>query len=323
MRALAAVLLMLLAVVLGGCGYAGEPLPPALRRPARVTDLQAAERGASIVVQFSIPKTTTEDLAIEGPQDVELRIGLAAEGGFDPDVWQRTSDRVPNVPQDQAVARVAIPVANYTGKTVVVGVNVHGPQGRSAGWSNFVVVPVVSPLPKPQGLEATDAADAIALDWHAAAGEFRIYRKTLGDASFVLLGSVTRPPYADAAIEYGKSYQYYVETTEKTGETVALSEPSEEVTFKPVDKFAPAVPAEVAAVPGARRIELVWARNVEKDFAGYRVYRNGQRLADNLTAPSFSDQSVQPGTKYQYQISAFDATGNESAKSPVAEAEIP
>ena len=55
MRVLA-VLVILAAAVLSGCGYAGEPLPPALSRPMRVTDLQAVERGENIAVQFTVPK---------------------------------------------------------------------------------------------------------------------------------------------------------------------------------------------------------------------------------------------------------------------------
>ncbi len=313
------VLVILLAAMLCGCGYTGEPLPPALRRPVPVLDLRAVERGANIEVQFTVPLTTTEALAIQGQPDIELRIGTAGEGGFDVGAWQQTADLVPNV----HAGSVEIPVGKFVGKTVIVGVNVHGPHGRTAGWSNFVTVPVVPPLAKPEGLEAKDAPDAVSLDWHAAAGEFRVYRKSVDGTIWELSATVPKPPYNDATIEYGKTYQYYLEAAEKTGETAALSEASAVITFKPVDKFAPAVPAGLVVVAGARGIELVWERNAENDFAGYRIYRNDVKLVDNLTAPSYSDQSVQAGTKYRYQLTAFDKAGNESAKSPVAETALP
>src|ERR1035438_1387784 len=79
-----------LALLLTGCGYVGEPLPPALRRPVLVNDLAAVQVGSNIVIQFTIPKITTEDLPIKGGEDIELRVGPQA-----PDMasWQRTSDR--------------------------------------------------------------------------------------------------------------------------------------------------------------------------------------------------------------------------------------
>src|ERR1019366_7793406 len=79
-------------LLLTGCGYVGNPLPPALKRPVRVTDLSAVERGWKIVIHFTIPKVTTEDLPIKGQQDIELRIGVAPEP-FNMDTWIRASDR--------------------------------------------------------------------------------------------------------------------------------------------------------------------------------------------------------------------------------------
>ena len=52
-------------------------------------------------------------------------------------------------------------------------------------------------------------------------------------------------------------------------------------------------------------------------------FRDGQKIAANLTAPAYSDRDVKQGVKYQYQVSALDNAGNESAKSPVAEGVIP
>jgi fibronectin type 3 domain-containing protein len=79
----------------------------------------------------------------------------------------------------------------------------------------------------------------------------------------------------------------------------------------------------VSAVPGTRSIELVWNRSTEKDFASYRIYRDGKKIADGLTAPSYSDRDVQPRMKYSYQVSAVDTAGNESAKSAAADTVIP
>jgi hypothetical protein len=308
---------------LAGCGYVGEPLPPALKQPMRVVDLAAVEHGSKIVVRFSVPKVTTEALPIKGEPTLELRIGPYPSIPFQQEEWARSADLIPVGAGGKSSALAEIPVAKYYGKTVVIGVNAHGAGGRTAGWGNFQVLTVVPALPTPEALVPSDAADAIHLEWHAAAAEFRVFRKVAADPNWSQIGTSTKPSYTDSAIEYGKTYQYYVQAIEKTDNGYAESEVSEVKTFKPEDHFAPAVPAGLSAIPGTRSIDLVWDRSTEKDFASYRVFRDGRKMAEGLTAPAYSDRDAKPGTRYQYQVSAVDTAGNESEKSEAAEAVIP
>lgn len=312
------------ALCLYGCGYMAPPLPPALNRPERVEDLTALERGSNLIVQFTIPVMTTEGLPVNNKdRDIELRVGPPPVP-FNMEAWQRTSDRIPvAVNGNEKVARVVVPAAKYYGKTVDIAVNVHGPGGRSVGWSKFAIVPVVPALPTPEALTASNAPDAIELTWRANAPEFRIFRKLVADINWTLLGTSPKPSYTDNTIEYGKTYQYMVQSIQKTEQGYAESELSGVTTIQPVDKYPPAVPVGVTAVPGTRTIELVWNRNTEKDFAGYRIYRDGKQIAEGLTAPAFSDRDVQPRVTYRYQVSAVDTAGNESARSAPVAATIP
>ena len=70
-----AVCLAFAVFALAGCGYPGEPLPPALNRPNRVVDLSAVERGEKIVIHFTLPAKTTEGLPVKQNPDIELRLG--------------------------------------------------------------------------------------------------------------------------------------------------------------------------------------------------------------------------------------------------------
>jgi fibronectin type 3 domain-containing protein len=182
---------------------------------------------------------------------------------------------------------------------------------------------VVPALPVPEDLVITDAPDAAHLEWHAAAPQFRIFRRLSNEVNWSLIGTSDKPSYTDNTIEYGKTYQYFAQSIQKIDNQYAESEIPPFTTFTPVDKFPPAVPAGLSAVPGTRSIELVWDRNTEKDLASYRVYRDGQKVAEGVTAPAFSDKDAKPGVKYGYQVSAVDNAGNESAKSAVAEGTIP
>jgi hypothetical protein len=334
------------AALLAGCGYPGDPLPPALNRPVRVADLKAVQRGAKVYVQFTVPSTTTENLALHGKPDIELRMGPAPAGEFSLSAWEKSAARaadseihldslpVPGVPKRQKRNAPAPPTERYSasaqldaskfyGKTVLVGVRVHGRNGQDVGWSRLEKLELVAALPVPEGLAASNAPDAIRLDWHAAAPEFRIFRKAPADIAFRQVGTSEKPFYLDTTIDYGKSYEYLVQSVEKTGDGYAESEPSGSVSFRPVDTFPPAVPVGLTPVPGARSIELVWERNAEKDFASYTVVRDGKKVAEGLSSPSYSDRDVKAGTRYRYQVSATDTAGNTSALSAPVETAIP
>jgi fibronectin type 3 domain-containing protein len=82
------------------------------------------------------------------------------------------------------------------------------------------------------------------------------------------------------------------------------------------------VAAEIPGADNATTIDLSWSINLETDLAGYRVYRSekqgdrGQPLQlELLLAPAYGDNSVQPGHRYWYTVTALDRAGNESAPS--------
>ena len=312
-----------LSVLLGGCGYPGEPLPPALNRPVRVADLAAVERGSKIYIQFTVPSATTEGTPIRSKPDIELRVGPMPEGGWPK--WEKDSDRVPEagIAVDKLHASAQVDASKLYNKTVLVAVRVHGPRGADVGWSRIETLEMVPALPTPEGVAAADAPDAVKLEWHAAAPGFRVFRKDPDAAGFRQIATSDKPVYVDTTIEYGKTYVYLVQAVEKAGERYAESEPSDTITFKPADKFPPAVPTGLTPVPGSRSIELVWERNTERDFASYQIYRDGRKVADAITAPAWSDRDVKPGVHYKYQLSATDTAGNVSALSAPAETVIP
>jgi fibronectin type 3 domain-containing protein len=175
-------------------------------------------------------------------------------------------------------------------------------------------------LPVPADLRATDARDAVHLQWKADAPAFRIFRKQPDEKEWSRIGESTESSFDDKTIEYGKTWQYYVESVRQSGDTLQESEPSETFPITPKDIFPPAVPTGLITISGTRSIELSWYPVADSDLAGYRVYRNGAKIAEGLLTASYSDKEVVAGMKYSYQVSAVDRAGNESAKSVPAEA---
>ncbi|MHB8651863.1 MAG: S8 family serine peptidase [Minisyncoccota bacterium] len=61
---------------------------------------------------------------------------------------------------------------------------------------------------------------------------------------------------------------------------------------------------------------LSWSASADKvGVKGYYIYRDGERVA-TVTTTTYTDTTLAPRTWHLYNISAFDAAGNESAKSP-------
>ncbi|MCU1327611.1 MAG: Fibronectin, type domain protein [Bryobacterales bacterium] len=316
---------LLAAGVLAGCGSPGDPLPPALNRPARVNDLAVVERGAQISASFTLPVKTTEDLPLKAPPDIELRAGPIGDRFVQQD-WEQASDRIPPeaIKVDSGRVDATIPALKYVGRTVAVGVRLHGPKGQDVGWA-IDIVNVLPELPTPQSPAAKDAPGGVVLEWTVPrpAAEFRIFRRLQNDKEWTLAGTSDKTSYLDTGIEYGKTYEYLVQAGEKTGAKYAESEDSAVISIKPADRFPPAVVTGVAAVPATKSIELVWDGSKDADTAFYRVYRDNVLLADSVQSPSFSDRDVTGGAKHSYQITAVDSANNESARSAPVEATLP
>ena len=83
-----------------------------------------------------------------------------------------------------------------------------------------------------------------------------------------------------------------------------------------VDTEAPTVPENLAASKITQdSVLLSWSASTDDhSVSGYHVFRDGQ-FYDTTEASSYSDLGLDPSTQYLYQVSAFDAAGNESAKS--------
>lgn len=308
------------------CGYVGPVLPPALNIPQGITDFDGLQRGDKLLISFTLPTLTTEGLTIESRGEIEVRVGPSNEGEFNADAWAGAAQRVPAA-AGQVDVDIEAPIATFAGKQVIAGVRTASPKGRWSAWSNFLVLDIVPPLPKP-AVQAESVAEGARLTWQGKAPSYRVFRSAEKEETFTRIGQGDGTEFVDAKAEFGKSYRYQVQLVQRTGEREAESEISETITFVPKDSFAPGVPTGLSALVGVATVELAWERNLEKDFAAYRVWRATgdeafQPLAEKLNSPAYSDKEVEKGKAYRYAVSSVDREGNESARSEEAKVTIP
>jgi len=309
----------LLALLLAGCGYMGEPLPPSLGIPQRITDVSVKQHSDKLVVRFTAPAATTDGVLIRRLERVEMRVGAAEDARRDAEGWTERARSADNTVTAPGPATVEVPAREWAGWEVIVAVRAWGRKGRPSEWSNLVAFRVVASLEQPSRLKAEATAAGVRLAWDGPRGAaFRIFRDKAE------LGVAEKAEYVDATARYGQSYRYTVQTVLKTGDSVAESEISEGVSITPEDRFAPAAPAGLVAVAGVRSVALNWERNREPDLKGYYLCRSVEggpfeRVGGLLEVPAASDREIEAGRRYRYAVTAVDQKDNESARSEAVE----
>jgi len=214
-----------------------------------------------------------------------------------------------------------IPVDEWVKKDVVISIRAIGPKGKPAQWATPKLLGILPPLPKPTALAADNVEQGVKLSWKGSAPKYRIFRG-IAEATPERLADTDRPEFVDETTEYDKPYHYLVQAVT---DDLHASEVTAPVSITPADKFAPAVPGALTAILGVNTIELAWTRNTEKDFKGYNVYRSTdggafEKIAAGVPAPTFSDNKIEAGKKYRYEVTAVDLKGNESPHSTPADA---
>ncbi len=309
-----------LSLLLAGCGYVGPIQPPELDIPQHIYDLRAAEFGDKIVAEFTIRPLTTEGLALKSVRSVEVYVGVAPSP-FSDAAFAGVAKRYPVPATGPGPLSREIPISEWVGKTVTLNVRATGPKGKTSDWSNYFTISVNPALAPPTDAKGESLPAGISVTWNGPAGaHYHLYRAAGGETP-TLLDSLTDPHYLDTTVDFGTTYQYFVEAFQGD---LQHSDTAHTQTVLREDTFAPSVPSGLTAEPGTSSIELSWERNTDPRFQGYNVYRSVdggafEKIASLISAPAYSDHAVQSGKRYRYQVSAVGTNGLASAWSPPVE----
>lgn len=312
-----------------------------------VHDLQATRKGNKVLLTWTQPRMAADHQVAKVCRNISASSTISDSPtctqplGEVPQKTSKTPAQFTDTLSEEATTSDPMQYAVYT-------VEMHDGRGRSTGFSNLVSVPLAPTLPA-KGLHSELDAHGVYLIWEneienppaSLRFDYRVYRSEKGAAARVavpyLRGLIhtkegERWTGVDTSIEWEKTYSYWITPITKIyspdGKLIGEIEGEDSAPIAVVthDVFPPAVPegllTVVNRIPGKKFIDLLWAPNMEKDLAGYNVYRreaDGQIKRVNpapITMLSYQDTDVAPGHNYFYCISAVDIRGNESAKSP-------
>jgi len=166
----------------------------------------------------------------------------------------------------------------------------------------------------PLNLRAVSSPTSVALAWNASTDNvgvtsYVVYRDGLPRAT---LGG-TATSWTDSSLSGSTLHRYQVTAGDASGNESAKSN---EVA-RTIDTTAPSVPLNVRAVSTASTVALSWSASTDNvGVTNYVVYRDGvARVTLGGTTTSWTDTALSGSTLHRYQVTARDATGNESAKS--------
>lgn len=339
-----ALLAVLAVMALAACGKKGDPLPPPRTIPAATRELTLRQRGLEVVVELPYPKTTTAGLVLPGldrievwralrpappagqPSPIEPRELTAAGAVF---LTLTGPELASAVAGDRLTVRFLLPAPGATAAEAHhYAVRTHASGGEWSDFTNIVALVPKAPPAAPSSLTVEGKAEGVVLGWGAVAGAtgFNVYRREAERTSYgpplAALGAEATS-YVDAQARYGQRYIYAV-CTVATRAPLVESAPGSEREIDVQDRFAPAPPTGLTALPDPTEVRLTWDSSPAADVAGYRVYRQDPeaewRLVSgpDLVQRELVDRGLASGMRFRWRVTAVDLRGNEGEPAEVS-----
>jgi chitodextrinase len=153
------------------------------------------------------------------------------------------------------------------------------------------------------------------------------YLTPVGSYGAGFIGSISNSPYNFVldTTKYGNgSTALYAVAFDSLGDQGISATINFTINNNGVDVSPPSVPTGLTAKAlSSSQVSLNWSASTDNvGVAGYKIYRNTV-LINTTSVTSFTDSGLLPLTTYSYTVAAYDAAGNLSAQSSLANVTTP
>jgi hypothetical protein len=327
------VLIVVSALIYGGCGKVGAPVPPS-RLSERTSDLTAIQRGSTVLLSWPSPSLVKDESSrfyISRVDIFRLPERRDQEPVLDPDDFEASAEIIGFLDRATIEAQVntfghlqftdsvkltqSKQLANTRLRYAVRYVN---KRDQLAAFSNTVAIePAPGIAMPPTNVSAlADAQDVVTITWlppaanvdgitPAAVVGYNVYRRPQRrDFGGDLLNSepISASRFSDSKFQYQIDYVYFVRALSQGANGLIESADSEPFSFTPVDRFAPSAPNPVSIASSNGSISLFWPSSAERDVIVYNVYRAGSGVAPESAWIKLNEQPVTPVTFRDEQV---------------------
>jgi hypothetical protein len=288
-------------VMLSGCGKVGDPLPPIVRIPVKVENLNATQIGNRVILTWTNPAKYVDGNPASDLGAVHIFQNSAPVG------------MVPAGPAGQQQSFAVDVSPSNIGRTLTFTIQMGVPRnGTALPVSNpFPITPMEVPG-APRDLGETVDQGKIVLEWRPPeqnpelAETYLVQRKEPAASQ-----TVSALRFEDADYEAGKPYSYTVTAMRGTtpGGSVTLE-------FVARDTKPPATPTGLSVDLIGDAALIRWNDNTESDLRVYRLFRS-DRTEPIFTQRSngYQDPDYVPAIGLSYWLEAEDNFGNRSMPS--------
>ncbi len=343
-------------LISSGCGKRKPPLPPIERVTQRI-EISGKQFGNEILISWIMPVRNASDsnvLNIDRADVYRLIEKDDSPKTLSEEEFANRSTLIATIPiDDKDFGKKTLTFKDklvFSGQPVRLryAVRFVNATGQKATFSNFLIIePTAKTAEAPNNLTATLSETAVNLNWNEPQKNvdgttpanilgYNIYRfsDNTENAKILNTSPQTAANFADKTFEFNKQYSYFVRTVSlgKNSEPVESSE-SETVTISPKDTFAPAAPTAITIAAAPNVLSIFFAVNLEKDLAGYRIYRSTDEklpkkdwtllTTEILKTNTFQDKAIETGKTYFYYLVALDNAGNSSEPSEIVSETAP
>lgn len=356
-----ALVCLIAAITVLGCGKRRPPLPPVERVQQRTEALSGTQQGNEVILSWPAPQRNAPDSSVQSIRRIDV-YRLAEKPGapraLTEEEFAARSTLVGSVTYEQI--RDAGDTLTYKDTLELGGqptrlryaVRYVNASGQRAAFSNFLLIEPAARIAQPPTLITTGkevAEDAITISWQPPSANidgstpvnllgFNVYRmdetQTEPFQTPINAGLVSGTQYADKSFKFGNTYRYLVRAVSLGTEGAQVeSLNSNTITIVPRDTFPPSAPGAIRIGPSLGRLSIFFPANPEPDIAGYNLYRSTDPSlpknrwtklnAQLLTRTTYQDDKVESGKTYYYYLTAVDEAGNVSAPSEIASEVVP